>query len=102
MPSYRMLADGLVAAFGCMKGSRMGESKWSGVNLRLDLCPRDSEFADAATPAKIGTTFTTFMSILSPKSTICSFGKIRIKYGIFTLLLVEELARYRIQVLVAQ
>ena|SRR5215469_4478222 len=41
------------------------------VNLRLDVCPRDSEFADAATPAKIGRTVTTFMSILSTKSTIC-------------------------------
>jgi len=41
------------------------------VNLRLDVCPRDSEFANAATPANIETTATAFMSILSPKSTIC-------------------------------
>jgi hypothetical protein len=27
------------------------EMAW--VNLRLDVCPRDSEFANAATPAKI-------------------------------------------------
>jgi len=42
------------------------------VNLRLDVCPRDSEFANAATPAKIRKTVTTFMSILSPKSTVLS------------------------------
>ena len=54
--------------FKPMNGTVLKETP---VNLRLDVCPRDSEFANAATPANIGTTVTTFMSILSPKSTVC-------------------------------